>query len=146
MCSAFVSMEVGSACAGLAVSGCSGFQGVPGVNGFRTSPSCLVNSGAFSDLDISASLSWAVTLQEWTSGVLGLSEGALLVSSGEVGLGAWLGSSAFAAGGRAGCGVGAGALLLSRRTDACPGNGSEPLVSGDGEEGLLSSWLDVAWI
>lgn len=146
MCSTFMSLEVGPACAGLAVSGCSGFQGVLGVNGLSISPSCLCNSGAFSDLNISASLPWAVTLQEWTSGVLGLGEGSLLVSSGEVGLGAWLGISAFAAGGRAGCSVGGGALLLSRGADVCPGNGSEPLVSGDGEEGLLSSWLDVAWV
>lgn len=147
-CSALVSVEVApvlSACAGVAVSGCACLQGVLGVDGFRMSPSCLGNSGAVSDPDISVSLPWVVGLLAWASEVLGLVEGALMDSSVGTGLGS-LGGSAFAAERRGGSSVGAVALLSLSRVGICPGDGSEQLVSAAGEEGLLSSWLMVAWV
>lgn len=82
----------------------------------------------------------------WASEGLGLGEGALMDSSVGAGLGASLGGSASAAERRGGSSAGAMALLSSSRVGICPGGGSEYLVSGAGEEGLLSSWLTVSWV
>lgn len=147
-CSALVSVEVApvlSACAGVAVCGRACLQGVLDVAGFRMSPSCLGNSGALSDPDISVSLSCVVGLLVWESEVLGLGEGALIDSSVGAGLGS-LGGSASAAERRGGSTVGAVALLSLSGAGICPGGGSEWLVSAAGEGGLLSSWLMVAWV
>jgi len=146
-CSALMPVEVAailSACAGVAVSGCACVQGVLGVDCFRMSPSCLGNSGALSDPDISMSLPWVVGLLAWAWEVLCLGEGALMDSSVGAGLGS-LGGSAPAAEGRGGSCVEAVALLSLSGVRICPGEGSEWLVSAAGED-LLSSRLMVAWV
>lgn len=139
--SSLVALEVGcilSAWAGVALPGCFFLQGALGFGGLGLLLSCLGNSGALSDPGGSVSLPLVVGLLVWAlGGVLGLGEGDLMDSS----VGADLGSLGAE---RRGGGSSGGALMSLSGVSICPGKNSQEFVPADGE-GLLSSWLLVAW-